>query len=128
MEKIDFTRLCGLFKEKVGMTFIERVERRIGQDFEIAIKENPEKLLGSILQDIHHYYVLPFEMTLEIAEYLNEKYQISEISFAFSPEFKLSLTNKIEDVKKFVEQFYLMANELGFAEKFKRSYVKWWMK
>jgi hypothetical protein len=121
-------KTCILFKEKLGDAFIEKVERRIGQDFETAVKENPDKLLGSIIEDVHLYYVLPFEMTLETAEYLKEIYGIEKFSLAVSPEFAFSPNQKMDDIKKFVEQFYSMVKELGFAEKFMRSRTKWWMK
>jgi hypothetical protein len=128
LSKIDYGKICVRFKEKLGDAFIERIERRIGQDFETAAKENPDKLLSSIIEDVHLYYVLPFEMTLETAEYLKEKYEIEKFSLAMSPEFVLSPTQKMDDIKKFVEQFYSMVKELGFAEKFMRSRTKWWMK
>jgi len=128
LSKIDYGKICIRFKEKLGDAFIERIERRIGQDFEIAVKENPDKLLSSIIEDVHLHYVAPFEMTMEIAEYLKENYEIEKFSLALSSEFDFSPTAKMDDIKKFVEQFYFVVEELGYAGKFTRSPLKWWIK
>lgn len=126
MSKIDYGKICRQFKEKLGDDFIRRVERRIARDFEIAVEENPYKLLENIIEDVHLYLVSPFEMIMEIADYLKEKYEIDKFSLALSPDFYLSPAEKMDEIKGFVKQFYLMVKELGFSDKFTRNRIKWW--
>jgi hypothetical protein len=126
LSAINYGKICRQFKEKLGDAFIRRVERRIAQDFGVAVEENPYKLLVSIIEDIHLYFVSPFEMTMEIADYLKEKYEVDKFSLALSSDFYLSPTENMDEIKRFVKQFYLMIKELGFSQKFTGNRIKWW--
>lgn len=126
MSQIDYGKLCIQFKEKLSKSFIERIERRLSLDFEEALKEKPKDLFLSILQDIHLYYVSPYEMSIEVKAYLEEKYDVSKFSLALSENYDFYLSDKIEEAVRFVESFYAMVKSLGFAEIFAKQREAWW--
>jgi hypothetical protein len=95
MSEIDFRELCKLLSGKLSQAFIERIERRLGQDFAEALEKKPNELLTNILQDIHMYYVSPYEMAIELSEYLGEVHGISKFSLSFSENYDFPLSEKV---------------------------------
>jgi len=126
MGEVDHRKVCIRLKERLPPTFIERIERRVGQDLEEALREKPEQLLTTILQDIHLYYIRPFEIALELSEYLKSVHNISQFSLALSEGFDFPLSEKIDEAHKIVKTFYEMSEKLGFEKAFTRKTEKWW--
>jgi hypothetical protein len=125
MSEVDFRRVCKKFREKLSREFIERIERRIGQDFEEALKEKPEELLMLILQDIHLHYVGPFEVALELREYLRV-HDISQFSLSLSKNYDFPLSKREGEASAIINAFYGMVHSLGFDQLFSREKMKWW--
>lgn len=126
MFKVDYAKVCIKLREKFGDNFIERVERRMGMDFEVALSQKPTELLVSMLEDLYLYYVLPYEQILEISEYLASVYDIREFSLAFSEREVLPVSEHLKDVEDYVRSFYTMVESLGFRDRFVRKKEKWW--
>src|SRR5208337_4742340 len=97
MSEIDYRKLCIQFRDKLSISFIERIERRLSLDFEEALKEKPKDLLLSILQDIHLYYVSPQEMAFEVAAYLKAVYDLPRFSLALSENHDIYPIEKTEE-------------------------------
>jgi len=79
-----------------------------------------------MLEDIHLYYVMPFEMSAEVSDFLRENYEISEYSLAFSEGYDFPLSQKLEKMSSIITSFYEMIETIGFEGLFKRNYLKWW--
>ena len=126
MTEEDFRRICRKFADKLGPTFIERVERRIKEDFEKALEKDPKRLLIAIIEDIHLRFILPFEMSLQIGAYLAELYDIKDCILALSERHYLYLSERQEEIRRFVDSFYRMVRELGLEEQFKKQEERWW--
>lgn len=126
MPEIDFRKLCVQFREKLDEAFIEGIERRLGQDFDEALEKRPKDLLISILQNVHLYYVSPYEMTIELSKYLSETYHILNFSLAFSERYEYPIGEKIEEAAKLVNAFYEMIEAIGLSEFFAKEGKKWW--
>jgi hypothetical protein len=125
LSDIDFGKLCIQFREKLGAPFIERLERRISQDFDEALEKRPKDLFIGILQELHLYYVGPHEMVLDISDYMAVTYEISDFSLAFSEGHKYPASEKIEEAKKIVNAFYDMTEAIGLSDFVKKS-TRWW--
>jgi len=126
MSNIDFAKVCMRFREKLSVTFIERIERRLGESWEKVLEEKPKDLLVAVLQDIRLYYVNPYEMILEMSELLKQTYGISCFSLSFSERYDFPISEKIEEASKIVNSFYEMTESLGFGQMFMRSTRRWW--
>jgi hypothetical protein len=128
MEEVDFRKVCIQLKERLPLSFIERIERRVGQDFEETLREKPEQLLTNILQDIQLYYVRPFEIALELSAYLRSVHDIAQFSLALSEAYDFPISEKIDEAHKIVNTFYEMTDRLGFEKVFTRETEEWWIK
>jgi len=126
MSNIDFRKICIKFKQKLTPSFIEGIERRIGQDFDKACEEQPELLLTNILQNVHLSYIIPLEMTLELSEYLENVHGISKFSLALSPSYDFPASEKTDETSRIVNSFYEMVEALGLENLFERKTEKWW--
>ncbi len=127
MSEVDFKGTCLKLSDKLSRTFLERIERRLGQSFKVTLEEKPKELLITILQDIQLYYISPFEYILEMSKYLKERYDISQFFLSLSKNYDYPVSEKIEEALRIVETFYKMVRSLGFEEIFvKGSQGKWW--
>ena len=126
ISKNDFRRVCKKIVDKFGLNFIERIERRIGEDFEKALDERPKDLLITILEDIHLRFIIPFEMVLQTSDYLSEIYGIKDFSLALSEGYHLSLSKRQQEIERFVDSFYRMVEDLGLLEQFGKQKKRWW--
>jgi hypothetical protein len=126
MSDHDLSEICFRFKAKLSQAFVERLEKSLGEDFEYAVKSDSKKVLLRILQDIHLYYVTPYEMVLETGQYLKEVHQIPDFSIALSTQAKIDFGERIPQIRKFVESFYSMVTTLGFEEELRKHSTRWW--
>jgi len=127
MSERDFGKICIKFAEKLGPAFIERIERRIGQDFEKAVEDKPKEILIIILDDINLRFILPLEMCLDIGAYLTEVYDIKFFDLALSERYHLNIGERKGEIAKFLGSFYQMVEELDLSEMFMRSKKSWWI-
>jgi hypothetical protein len=126
MSQADFGKICQKLRSKLTTAFIERIERRLGQDFEDSLAEKPRELLVNILQDLHLYYIVPFEIVLELSEYLKKTFDISEFSLSLSPEYDFQISKKTKEAFGIVQAFYDMVSSLGFEQMFAKNVGRWW--
>ncbi|RLG50454.1 MAG: hypothetical protein DRO00_08650 [Thermoproteota archaeon] len=122
----DLRIICKKFADKLGPSFIERIEKRIKEDFEEALERSPKELLIAIFEDIHLRIILPFEMSLQIGTYLSEVYDINDYILALSEKHYLHFGKSQQEIKRFVDSFYRMIEELGLEERFRKQEVRWW--
>ena len=127
MSQVDFRKTCFKLTKQLSRAFIERIERRLGQNLDEALEEKPRELLIRVLQDIQLYYVGPFEYVLDMSKYLKERYDISQFFLSFSKNHDYPVSEKIEEASRIVGTFYEMVGSLGFQELFMMgSRRKWW--
>ena len=127
MSQVDFRKTCLKLTKQLSKAFIERIERRLGQNFDEALEEKPRELLISVLRDIQLYYVGPFEYVLDMSKYLKERYDISQFFLSLSKNYDYPVSERIEEASRIVGTFYEMVRSLGFQELFMMgSRGKWW--
>jgi len=116
----DLREACIRITKTLGKDFIERIERKIGQEFEESLELNPKLVMSAILDELYTRYVMPFEMILEISEYLFGNYDIRKFGFAFSEYDTFIASKYLDEIREFINDFYIMIEALDFTEKFRR--------
>jgi hypothetical protein len=118
---------CRKFISKLGLSFTERVERKIGENIEKSIDTNPKDVMEKMLEDIHMRLIQPFEMMININNYLSEVYEINNFNLVLDEEEIFSIEDKENEIKDFLDSFYKIVQELGMQERFfKSKEYRWW--
>ena len=94
-------------------------------EFDEAIEKRPKDLLVNILQNVEMSFVAPYEMCLEVSNYLSQNYGIKNSSLVFSEKYEYQLGERIGEAKKIVNTFHEMIEELGLSEYFVKEKGEW---
>lgn len=126
MSDPEFRKICLKFIEKLGSDFPSRIERSLGQDFEKAVEMRPKEVLTRILQDVYIRYVCPYEMAINVSNYLQENFDIRDFSLSLSEKYDFPMSEKVQEGKLFVDKFYDMLKTLGLEEVINSQKQKRW--
>ena len=59
----------------------------------------PKEVLTRILQDVYIRYVCPYEMAINVSNYLQENFDIRDFSLSLSEKYDFPMSEKVQEGK-----------------------------